>query len=250
MKKITFALMAFLCTLSLKASVIVGPITNPNNNHTYYLLTANSWTASEAEAEKMGGTLAIIDNASEQEWVFSKFGEYGNESRNLWIGLQETAKEGVYVWVDGSALNYTNWLPGEPNNVLSTEGYVHMIRTDNPWQHKGGTWNDLPNAGQPGSPFNIVFGVVEIAPLQSEVFPNPCNQILNLRLSIDNQQQATVSIKIVNMLGQELLSIQDIEPLQGWLQKVINVSVLPTGTYFVLVCINDKQQAYKVIKLN
>ncbi len=78
----------------------------------------------------------------------SKFGEYGNISRNLWIGLQETAKEGVYVWVDGSSLKYSNWLAGEPNNMLVIERYVHMIRTDNPWRHKGGGWNDLPDIGQ------------------------------------------------------------------------------------------------------
>ncbi len=252
MKNVTnaaFVVVGLFCTLSLQASIIVGPLTNPNNNHLYYLLAANSWTASEAEAEKMGGTLAIINDVSEQEWVFSKFGEYGGVSRNLWIGLQETAKEGVYVWVDGSPLNYTNWLPGEPNNTLGIEKYAHMIRTDNPWRHKGGTWNDLPNAGQPQPPFNVVFGVVEINPFQSEIFPNPFNRVLNFTLFLDNQQ-STVNIAIVNLLGQEMLSVRDIEKSQGWYQKSVDVGYLATGVYFVVVSINDNKKIYKVIKSN
>ena len=39
-----------------RADIIVGPITNPANGHDYYLLTPNNWTASEAEAEALGGT--------------------------------------------------------------------------------------------------------------------------------------------------------------------------------------------------
>jgi len=248
-KRITLIIATLFYAISLKASVIVGPITNPNNNHIYYLLSANSWTASETEAEKMGGTLAIIDDASEQGWVFSKFGEYGNISRNLWIGLQETAKEGVYVWVDGSPLKYSNWLLGEPNNILGSERYVHMIRTDNPWGHKGGGWNDLPDVGQPGPPFNVVFGVVEIVPFQSEIFPNPCNKILNFILPLENQQ-SVVSISIMNVLGQEILSMRDVEQRQGWYQKSIDMGSLPTGTYFVLVNVNDKKHIYKVLKLS
>ena len=59
------------------ADILAGPITNPNNGHDYYLLTPNTWSASEAEAETLGGTLAVIQNDAEQEWVFSKFGSYG-----------------------------------------------------------------------------------------------------------------------------------------------------------------------------
>ena len=56
--------------LPLGAAIIVGPITNPANGHDYYLLTPNTWSASEAEAENLGGTLAIIRDKNEQDWVF------------------------------------------------------------------------------------------------------------------------------------------------------------------------------------
>ena len=48
----------------LRAGIIVGPITNPANGHDYYLLTPDTWNAAEAEAESLGGTLAIIGGVS------------------------------------------------------------------------------------------------------------------------------------------------------------------------------------------
>ena len=38
-----------------RAAVLAGPITNAANGHLYYLLSANTWTASEAEAVGLGG---------------------------------------------------------------------------------------------------------------------------------------------------------------------------------------------------
>src|ERR1017187_5437640 len=77
------ALVSFAAIFHIRADIIAGPITNPANGHDYYLLTPNTWTASEAEAENLGGTLVVINNAAEEEWVFSKFGAYGGTNRNL-----------------------------------------------------------------------------------------------------------------------------------------------------------------------
>src|SRR5215510_2160621 len=77
----------FLASSNAHAGIIAGPITNSDNGNEYYLLTPNTWTASEAEAESLGGTLAVIRNSKDQEWIFSTFGGYGSvRNRNLWIG--------------------------------------------------------------------------------------------------------------------------------------------------------------------
>ena len=39
----------------LWSGILLGPVTNPANGHSYYLLTQNTWTASEAEAVALGG---------------------------------------------------------------------------------------------------------------------------------------------------------------------------------------------------
>ncbi|HXR05352.1 MAG TPA: C-type lectin domain-containing protein [Verrucomicrobiae bacterium] len=134
------------------AEIIAGPISNPANGHDYYLLSPNSWSVSEAEAECLGGTLAIINNAKEQEWVFSTFGSYGSVNRGgLWIGLHRTKPGGSFAWVIDTKLDYTNWGPGEPNNVGGIEDRAHM-------QNGGsapGSWNDL-------SDNSLLSGVVEL----------------------------------------------------------------------------------------
>src|SRR5271156_1098945 len=88
MKTIAFSAVILLFTAArLPAEIIAGPITNPANGHDYYLLSPNSWTASEAEAESLDGTLAVIKNANEQKWISSTFGAYKGTNHDLWIGL-------------------------------------------------------------------------------------------------------------------------------------------------------------------
>ncbi len=120
------------------AEIFAGPLTNPANGHDYYLLAPEGWTAAETEAENLGGTLAIIRNAAEQQWVFEKFGHDGAKERSVWIGLHRQWPGGPFVWVDGSKLDYANWSGGEPDNGGGVEGCVHL------WAeaHSGGGWND------------------------------------------------------------------------------------------------------------
>jgi hypothetical protein len=128
----------------------LGPINNPDNGHDYYLLTPNTWTAAEAEAEKLGGTLAVIKNAAEEHWIFSTFASQGNANRALWIGLRRTFPGGPFEWVDGEATNstYLNWCDTQPDNGGGVEDKVEI------WTpHEG--WNDARNDEQH-------YGVVEM----------------------------------------------------------------------------------------
>ena len=130
----------FLALLTLRASaeVIVGPITNPANGHDYYLLAPGSWSAAEAEAENLGGTLAIIKSEADQKWVYAKFGHDGEKLRSLWIGLRRQNPGGSFVWLDGSKLDYADWNSGQPDNGGGVEDCVHMW-TDS---QNCGAWND------------------------------------------------------------------------------------------------------------
>lgn len=104
--------LAALCTVCLwaattNAAIVSGPIVNPLNGHRYYLLTPNTWTASQAEAVQMGGHLVTINDSDENQWVFDTFsrtGQYG-----LWIGLNDGANEGSFVWSNGETVQFTDW---------------------------------------------------------------------------------------------------------------------------------------------
>jgi hypothetical protein len=134
------ALLLFTAALSAQAEIIAGPITNPATGRDYYLLAPNSWSLSQAEAESLGGTLAVIKNEDEQKWVFATFGAYGGVNRELWIGLHKTS-ENKFAWVTGEPLDYTNWGPNQPDNAGNVESAVQMWKPDS---NVAGFWNDSP----------------------------------------------------------------------------------------------------------
>ena len=144
------------------AGVVAGPITNPSNGHEYYLLSPNSWTESETEAENLGGTLAIIRNADEQQWVFSTFGSYAGTNRNLWIGLHRRWQGGPFAWVTGEKIDYVNWAAGNPDNFGGVESCVLMYQ---PKDVQPGKWNDFSDTGRMNDP---ICGVVEVQGKASE----------------------------------------------------------------------------------
>lgn len=155
--KTTFSFLAFsfLAGIStLRASVLYGPVTNAANGHLYYLLNATNWTAAQAEAVSLGGNLATINDQAEENWVYSTFSDYQSVPRLLWIGLNDAANPGTFVWADGGTSTYTNWGAGEPNNGGGIEFYTSIWASDGT---QPGKWNDVPDS-QPA------YGVVEVIP--------------------------------------------------------------------------------------
>lgn len=110
------------------AGILGGPIVNPANGYDYYILTESSWSAAQAEAVSLGGNLATIRSAAENQWIFNTFAGFGGVDRNLWIGFNDVAVEGTFVWVSGEPVTYTNWAPGEPSNNLGgqSEEYTYI----------------------------------------------------------------------------------------------------------------------------
>ncbi len=139
-------------------AIISGPVVNPENGHTYYLLSQNTWTASEAEAVTLGGHLASIDDAAENAFVHSTF---ALGDRGLWIGLNDMASEGSFAWSSGDTVTYTNWNPNEPGDGI-WGNYVYIIGQTNAYPGAvAAAWDDVPNSG---SQFFATFGVVEVIP--------------------------------------------------------------------------------------
>jgi hypothetical protein len=137
--------------------VIAGPITNPANGNSYYLLPRNSWTGSQAEAIALGGNLATINDAAENAWIIGTFAEFGGVSRALWIGLNDAAVEGRFVWASGEPVGYTNWGPAEPNNWKGVEDWAHIFPSPD---NRFPAWNDAPNSA---NAFGFsMHGVVEV----------------------------------------------------------------------------------------
>jgi Lectin C-type domain/PEP-CTERM motif len=119
------------------------------NGHTYYLLAPQTWTEAEAESVALGGHLVTINDAAENAFVADRFGVQTGlfaQFLDFFIGLTDRETEGVYKWVSGQPVTFTNWAPNEPNNCnpnpgpgCAEEDFSHMV-----WWSGPGHWNDLP----------------------------------------------------------------------------------------------------------
>lgn len=153
MRTMKWVLVLLVSSVTANAAVVYGPVANPGNGHQYYLLSNNTWTASEAEAVRMGSHLVTVSDAAENQWLLSTFSHYGGISRSLWIGFSDQAIEGNWQWSSGQPVTYTHWWPGEPND-LNGEDYAYL--------GLDGTWNDGMNGLWAGGA--DLYGVVEVVP--------------------------------------------------------------------------------------
>ncbi len=139
--------------------ILAGPITSSVDGHVYYLLVESSWTEAEATAESFGGTLAIVDDQAENDWIYSTFSRWEGSPRVLWIGLTDAGEEGKWRWVTDKQLAYSNWGAGEPNNAAAEgENYGCIFSPGDP---RAPGWNDYPDDVWQELTTN---GVVEVAP--------------------------------------------------------------------------------------
>jgi hypothetical protein len=135
------------------SSAILATVTNPSNGHTYHLLPGSSWSLAEAAAVALGGHLATVRSQAEHDFLNASFHNYQGTDIDLWIGFNDAALEGTFVWVSGETPGYTNWDLGEPNNAGTGEDYT-IMRKNNP----AAFWNDLPDepTGFHASPHGVV----------------------------------------------------------------------------------------------
>lgn len=101
----------------------------------YFLTPARDWSGAQAFAQSAGGNLVTINNQDEQNWLFQRYKSY------VWIGLSDHIQEGVWRWVSGEPVTYSNWLPNQPDNWDGIEDFVQLNLTGD------GRWNDLPHVG-------------------------------------------------------------------------------------------------------
>lgn len=169
---LTSFLVLVLSVAKSQAVIISGPIFNPSNSSTYYLLAhvpaaniPNPFDAAQAEALTLGGTLATINDAAEDAWVFSTFDAIANAAaplsnrKSLLIGLTDRAVEGTFSWISGEPLSYSNWSPGQPQAGTVGEDYVGMALSSNAFIPLDGRWHDIDFALG-----DVVYAVVETTP--------------------------------------------------------------------------------------
>ena len=88
-----------------------------------------AWGGASNKCVTWGGWLATIDSADEQAFVASLVGD------RTWIGANDKALEGTFVWDSGEPWGYENWATDEPSDTLG-EDCVELNKA------LGYAWND------------------------------------------------------------------------------------------------------------
>ena len=104
----------------------------PENGHAYKRIQCDDWIEAQDQAAAEGGYLVTINDETEQKWLQSVLG--GQPS---WIGLNDIAQEGQWIWDNGEPLTYTNWGLQEPGDTsIGEEDYV-ILGTSGKWEDFG-----------------------------------------------------------------------------------------------------------------
>ncbi|MEZ4238044.1 MAG: sugar transferase [Myxococcota bacterium] len=81
--------------------------------------TQKTWTAAQADCASWGYHLADIRDSSENSDVSSK-GDAIHNNADWWLGYNDIATEGTYVWESGAPYTYTRFT-GNDNNFSTTD---------------------------------------------------------------------------------------------------------------------------------
>ena len=95
------------------------------------------WTTAKSAAESLfykgtRGHLVTITSGQENEWLWSSSGFASAPDNRYWLGAYQdhsapdySEPAGGWRWVTGEQWTYTNWAPGEPNNLYGNQDYIH-----------------------------------------------------------------------------------------------------------------------------
>lgn len=133
------------------------------NGHIYHLIDQSFWPEAESVAVSLGGHLATVDSAAENDFIYRTFGPVVRAASaaravSLWIGLSDQAQEGTFQWSSGAPVSYTNWIGGQPQGSAPDEDYTGMAL----FFGQPGGWHDIVGDDRLG---DVTFGVVEVGEL-------------------------------------------------------------------------------------
>lgn len=117
---------------SPKSDVFTAP---DGTKHRYQIFKGvRTWKEAKVFCEVLGGHLATLTTAEENEFVYRFMRDCGYLT--AYFGLSDEKRVGDWIWVTGEPFEYTNWHRGEPSRS-GRERYGMYF-----YKHTDGTWND------------------------------------------------------------------------------------------------------------
>jgi hypothetical protein len=81
-----------------------------------------AWSDARAHCQAEGGDLVSLHGPSENLFAVNVL----VTTPDAWIGLHDMDREGVFVWSDGTPLDYENWEDGQPDDADATQNCIEI----------------------------------------------------------------------------------------------------------------------------
>jgi len=129
-----------------------GAVLCPADGH-YYCMTPYhmTWAEAEATARRLGGHLATIRSAAQEQWLANKYGRNGW----MWVGLRK-GSNGIWNWVTRETTGPAVWEPERPESDPAKTCAVLILHEDALKPIQG--WFGLANR----PPDEQLIGIVEL----------------------------------------------------------------------------------------
>ncbi|XP_061660890.1 macrophage mannose receptor 1 [Syngnathoides biaculeatus] len=93
----------------------------PFRGHCYsFSSQMENWVHASVECLKIGASLASVEDPQESLFIQQNLELMQDGAKNFWIGLYKTHDD-QWMWIDNSAVDYTNWLSGMPGSHSCVE---------------------------------------------------------------------------------------------------------------------------------
>lgn len=181
--------------LQKKQDGIVEGLSVRGESSTYTLFSGHvSWNTASQYAVSMGGHLAVIKDAKEEELIQSTL--MSTQKGTAWIGGHATSDGGDWKWSNGDALNYWK-LSASPNNANSAAALYYQSSTECGWK----AYRDCAN------PYVDSF-IVEVEQTPRAWFTYRTKAKLNIRKSQSISGAVATTTAVGDYLTIDLLNVK------------------------------------------
>ncbi|XP_067236909.1 galactose-specific lectin nattectin-like [Chanodichthys erythropterus] len=99
-----------------------------------FISDLQTWARAERSCLDYDGNLASVHSHGEYTFLQKLVRQGTHGTTPTWIGGSDAAEEGVWLWSDGTKMNYEIWAPRQPDNY-EVEHCLEM-------NFENGNWND------------------------------------------------------------------------------------------------------------
>ncbi|XP_039873788.1 macrophage mannose receptor 1-like isoform X1 [Simochromis diagramma] len=116
----------------------------PFRGYCYIFITEQThWREASTTCVAHGGMLASIEDSSEQKFLEINLRTFQDGYTSFWIGLFKKQHKEEWLWVDRTAMGYTNWAEGQPFNMSFGSRTGEISTSDGTWKDIG-IWDYRP----------------------------------------------------------------------------------------------------------